>query len=104
MKLITVVTARTAMQKLVAQDLPLPSAWQVMKLIDACNVHLDFYGQQLDKLGTEIDSERLRDLDGLDVGELAAERIRVPLLESIQLSAADLKALEPFAEFYEIQN
>lgn len=103
MKLCNIVWARTAMQKLIQQDLPLKCAWSLMKMTDSCNVHLEFYGQEMAKLGPKPDPERVRELDGLEVEDLPAEKIRIPMLDSLRLSAADVKALGPFVEFYSEQ-
>ena len=101
MKLITIVDARASLQKLVGQDLPLPAAWAVMQLADACNVHLNFYGTERGKLGPDPDPEKLAELHDLEVGSPAAEKIRIALADNVRLSAVDLKALEPFVDFYQ---
>lgn len=100
MKLITIVNARAALQKLSVQDLPIRSAWEVVKLIDECNVHLMFYGQQMQK---KPDREHLQELNEMEISGFDARvKIRVPLAEDLRLSAADIKALEPFVEFEEV--
>lgn len=102
MKLITIVNARMSLQKLVQQDLPIRTAWQVMKLTDECNIHLQFYGNQIRRLGDEPDPEKLAALQDMEISELDARvRIPVPLDGSIRMSAVDLKHLEPFIDFEE---
>ena len=103
MKLSDVVWARSAMQKLILQDLPLKCAWSLMKMTDTCNTHLQFYGGEMAKLGPNPDPERLKELDNLEVEDLSPEKIRIPMLDNLRLSAADVKALEPFVEFYDLQ-
>lgn len=103
MKLVEIVNARDSLQKLVAQDLPLSKAWEVMKLTNACNVHLEFYGMKRCKMGDRPDPEQLEALDNLEIQDLPTEKIRIPILDNIRLSASDIKALEPFIEFYAIQ-
>ena len=103
MKLITIVNARMSLQKLVQQDLPIRTAWQVMKLTDECNIHLQFYGGQIRKLGDDPDPDKLAALQDMEISELDARvKISVPLDGNIRLSAVDLKALAPFVEFEEV--
>lgn len=102
MKLITIVNARLALQKLVEQPLPLRTAWKVMQLTERCNIHLQFYGDRLQRLGPEPEMEKVRDLREMEISDLDA-LVRIPLaLDSdIKLSASDMKNLEPFVEFKE---
>ena len=100
MKLITIVNARMSLQKLVQQDLPIRTAWQVMKLADRCNIHLSFYGDQLARLGPEPDPDKLAQLQELEISELnALVKIDLPLDGDLRLSAADIKHLTPFVNF-----
>ena len=41
------------------------------------------------------------ELHDLEVGSPAAEKIRIALADNVRLSAVDLKALEPFVDFYQ---
>lgn len=101
MKLIDLVNARHSMQKLVAQDLPLRQAYRLMKLTEACNFHLQFYGNEMEKLGPDPDPEKLAELDGMEITDLPEEKLTVPMLDGVRLSASDIKALEPFVTFCE---
>ena len=101
MKLIEIVTARHALQKLIAQDLPLRVAYRLMKLTDSCNFHLNFYGNERMKLGTDPDPARLAALNEMEVTDLKETQLRIPICDDLKLSAADIKALEPFIVFYE---
>ncbi len=101
MKLIEIVNARHALQKLIAQDLPLRVAYRLMKMTDSCNFHLEFYGQQRMNLGEDPDPVRLQELDEMEVTDLKETQLRIPIADDLKLSAADIKALEPFIVFYE---
>lgn len=101
MQLIKIVNARHALQKLIAQDLPLRVAYRLMKLTDACNFHLEFYGQERMKLGEHPDPDRLQELDEMEVTDLKETKLRIQITNDLKLSAADIKALEPFIVFYE---
>lgn len=101
MKLIDLVNARDSLQKLIAQDLPIRTAYQLMKLTDECNRHLGFYGGELAKFDPARDPERLKELEEMEITDLHHEKLRMPIKDGIVLSAADVKLLEPFMEFYE---
>ena len=101
MKLIEIVNARDSLQKLVGQNLPLRVAYRLVKVTDAINFHLNFYGAERFKLGENPDPEKLQELDNMEITDLHHEKLRVPILEDLVLSAADVKMLEPFIEFYE---
>lgn len=102
MKLITIVNARLALQKLVEQPLPLRKAWQVMQLTERCNIHLQFYGDRLQKLGPEPELEKVMELREMEISDLdALVKISLPLDSELQLSASDIKNLQPFVDFEE---
>lgn len=101
MKLIEIVNARTSLQKLIAQDLPLRLAYRLTKLTDAINFHLSFYGSELMKLGENPEPEKLRELDEMEITDIPQTKLSIPIRDGIVLSAADVKMLEPFIEFYE---
>ena len=98
MKLIDLVNARDSLQKLVAQDLPIRTAYQLMKLTDECNRHLGFYGGELAKFDPARDPERLKELDNMEI-DIDAERITISLDGDLKISAADVKMLLPLIEF-----
>ena len=100
MKLGQIVAASPALQKLIYQDLPLNKAYALCKLVDHLNPQLVFFEREICKLGPE-DARRMElleftvpDLDGL-------EKIQLCCTDSIRLSVADLKNLEPFIIFSE---
>ncbi len=98
MKLIDLVNASASLQKLITQDLPLKTAYQVVLLVDRCNPHLVFYGNEIRKCKTE---EQVDELNSMDVPEDFG-RITIPLTTDIRLSAADVKCLEPFIDWGDV--
>lgn len=101
MKLIELVNARYALQKLVAQDLPIRLAYRLMTLTESCNRYLNFYGQEVDKLGEDPDPQRLKELQDFEITDLNETKLRLPVMDGLMLSASDVKALEPLIEFFE---
>lgn len=101
MKLIDIVNARAPLQKLVQQDLPLRTAWELVKVTDAVNRCLSFYAEELTKLGSEPDPVRLQELQQLDVQAPTPEPFRIQIQDGLRLSAADVKLLEPLITFTE---
>lgn len=101
MKLIELVNARDALQKLVAQDLPIRTAYELMKLTDEANRHLTFYGQELGKFDPERDLDRLEELNSIEIDVGGSERIRISLDGDLRLSAGDVKMLTPLVDFIE---
>lgn len=100
MKLITIVNARGALQKLVAQDLPLRTAYQVVGLVEKCNRHLSFFSQMRQKLGALPEETKLAELENFEVTDLDDDApIEIRADDRLMLSAADVKALEPFVRF-----
>lgn len=97
MKLIDLVNARDSLQKLIAQDLPIRKAYELMKFTDLCNRHLEFYGQEIAKFDPAENPERLKDLNEMAVDDVA--RITVPTTDNLKLSAADVKMLLPLIDF-----
>lgn len=98
MKLIDLVNARDSLQKLIGQDLPIRTAYQLMKLTDECNRHLGFYGGELAKFDPAKDPERLAELDNMEV-DIDEMRITISLDGDLKISAADVKMLMPLIEF-----
>ena len=47
------------------------------------------------------DPEKLKELNDMEITDLHHEKLRVPIMDGLALSAADVKMLEPFIEFYE---
>ena len=101
MKLIEIVNARDPLQRIVEQELPLRVAYRLLKVTEAIKFHLHFYYGELIKLGEDPDPEKLKELENMEITDLHHEKLRVPIMEGLVLSAADVKMLEPFIEFYE---
>lgn len=100
MKLGQIVAASPALQKLIYQDLPLNKAYALCKLVDQLNPQLVFFERELCKLGPE-DARRIELLE-FDVPELdGLEKLQLCCTDSIRLSGADVKNLEPFVVFVE---
>ena len=97
MKLIEIVNARAALQKLVMQDLPIRKAFELMEMTDACNRCLTFYGQELTKFNPEEDPDRLRELEDMEVRDV--QPVSVQITDGLKLSAADVKMLLPLVSF-----
>lgn len=101
MKLIDLVNARDSLQKLVVQDLPIRTAYELMKLTDEANRHLTFYGQELGKFDPERDLDRLEELNSIEIDVGGSERICISLDGDLRLSAGDVKMLTPLVDFIE---
>lgn len=99
MKLIELVNARNSLQKLVAQDLPVRTAYDLVKLTDECNRHLGFYGAELAKFDPEKDPLRLAELDGMEISVGTEEKIVIRMDWDLKLSAGDVKMLMPLVDF-----
>lgn len=100
MKLIDIVNARGALQKLAAQDLPLKTALAVVRTVEAANSYLGFYGGEIAKFNPEEEPARLMDLNEMEIDDFQPERIAISTeMDGILLSASDVKRLEPFVEF-----
>lgn len=93
MKIKELVDARFSLQKLIEQDLPLTSAYDLYLLVQSANQHLDLYGQEIQKPDCNVE-----DLDNMEI-DIPAKRIRIPISDHLVLSALDIKNLEPFAVF-----
>ena len=100
MKLIDIVNARAPLQKLVQQDLPLRTAWELVRITEEVNRCLSFYAEELQKLGSEPEAARLKELQQLDVQAPTPEPYRIRIQDGLRLSAADVKLLEPLITFF----
>lgn len=102
MKLIDIVNARYGLQQLVGQELPLPKAFELLRLTERCNLHLAFYGNERAKLGAEPEPEKLRELENMPAPDFENyEKIRIRISPEIRLSAAAVRSLLPLIEFEE---
>ena len=102
MKLNTIVNAGPSLQKLILQDVPIKTAYALAMLIDKLNPHLSFYGNEITK--RYGNTERMEELANLDIPDLEnIQKIPFSLAGSITLSAADIKRLEPFVDFVDVE-
>lgn len=100
MKINDLVIASPSLQKIILQDLPLQKAYELSLLIDRCNPHLIFYGTEELKAGD--DTKRLNDLRNMEAeGFGDFKPIELSLSLDLQISAADIKRLEPLIRFTE---
>ena len=99
MKLIDLVNARDSLQKLVAQDLPIRTAYELMKLTEACNRHLGFYGAEIAKFDPAKDPMRLAELNAMEIDIGTEEKVVISMEWDLKLSAGDVKMLMPLVDF-----
>lgn len=94
-----ILSAVPAMNKLVAEDLPLRTAHRLALLTGKLNPHLDFFHKKQAALEADGQAEeKFQALLDYQV-ELDAERIDISLAENIHLSAVDVNDLMPFVRF-----
>lgn len=105
MTLSTIVSAAPALQKLIQQDLPLPIAWELTRLIDVCNPALEFFDSERAKIlcgAPELQASRTAELLAMSAPGMGPTLVvRIPLDAGLRLSAADIKALQPLVLFEE---
>lgn len=102
MKLFEVINAAPGLQKLILQDLPLKTAYEVMKLTERVNPLLNFFGnEEIKARGDEKIMAELRDLevDGFE----DFFRIPISLDADIRLSPSDVRNLSIFCDFKEAE-
>lgn len=94
-------------QKLVRQDLPLPVAYRLSKLVRAVNGELAFFQSESGKIRERHEdpnspaiAQEMEALLALDV-EWDAPPVRIAIDDKLRLSCADIDALDGFVEFYE---
>lgn len=88
-----IINAVPSFQKLVHKDLPLQSAYRFAKIVRKVNEELEFYRERSDVDG----ADELLNFE-IDWDE---EKIEIPITTDIELSCADVEALEPFITFSE---
>lgn len=99
MRLLDLINARDSLQKLVAQDLPIRKAYELMMLTDECNRHLNFYGNEIGKFDPEKDLDRLDELNNMEILQESDSRIQIAMDGDLRLSATDVKLLLPLIDF-----
>ena len=102
-----IVGAVPTFQKLVMQDLPLPVAYRLSKLVRAVNEELAFFQSESGKIRERHEdpnspaiAREMEALLALDV-EWEAPPVRIEIDDKLRLSCADIDALDGFVEFYE---
>lgn len=100
MKLSDVVNAAAPLRKLIAQDLPLRTAWELTKLVDRLNPMLRFYGEQAPSKSSE-DRQALLDMEMEELQDVFPLALSLEL--DLRLSACDIKLLSPFVAFREAE-
>lgn len=101
MLLKSIVIAAPSVQKLIDQDMPLLTAWQLSRLMDTINPALEFYGLELAKAAPERTDQARKELLALDLPDVDPGILYLPLDLPVKLSAADIKRLWPFVRFSE---
>lgn len=107
MTYVKLVGAVPTFQKLVRQDLPLPIAYRLSKLVRAVNEELAFFQSESAKIRERHEdpnspgiTQEMEALLALDV-EWNVPPIRIAIDDKLRLSCADIDALDGFVEFYE---
>lgn len=99
-----ILNAVQGFQKLVRQDLPLRTGYKLSKMVRRVNEELDFFRQKEAELRAahdgNIPQSEYDELLNFEI-DWNEDRIDIPLDSSIQLSCADVDALEPFINFTE---
>lgn len=101
MEMRALVQAAPGLQKLIWQELPVDKAFKLSQLIDHMNAALGFYGREMAK---NPDAEKLEELMRYDVGFSDLHQIRLSTDLPLHLSAAEIKQIEPFVIFEEVEN
>lgn len=99
MEMRTLVQAAPGLQKLIWQELPVDKAFKLSKLIDHMNAALGFYGREMAK---NPKPEKLEELLSYNVGFEDLQQIQLSTDLPLQLSAAEIKQIEPFVVFEEV--
>ena len=100
----TLITAVPALQKLVSQNAPIRVAYRLSKIVRRVNEELDFFKTRKAELEASHEYavppdeyDRLLDFE-IDWEE---PRVEIPLDANLELSCADVDALEPFISLKE---
>lgn len=99
--------AVSGFQKLVMQDLPLPVAYKLSKMVKAVNEEMQFFSEKHGAImkrhedphspGIAKEVEELLDLEI----EWDHKPLRVEITDNLHLSCSDIDSLEGFIEFVE---
>lgn len=103
----TIIAAVPAFQKLVVQDLPLPVAYKLSKIVKSVNDEIQFFTEQQAAIVKRHEDphspkivEEVEELLDLEI-EWDKKPLRVEITEGLHLSCADVDALDGFIEFVE---
>ena len=96
-----------AFQRLVIQELPLPVAYKLSKMVKAVNEETKFFGEKHAAIMRRHEDphspkivEEVEELLDLEI-EWDKKPLRVEITEGLHLSCADVDALDGFIEFVE---
>lgn len=99
--------AVSGFQKLVMQDLPLPVAYKLSKMVKAVNEETKFFTEQQATIVKRHEDphspkivEEVEELLDFEI-EWDKKPLRVEITEGLHLSCADVDALDGFIEFVE---
>lgn len=98
MKLIELISAARPLQKLIMQDVPLRTAYDLMQITEEVNPHLQFYDREVLKSGEDI--KRIEELQNLEI-DCEFKAVEISKDTDICLSASDVKLLQPIVIFTE---
>lgn len=105
MTLYNILLARSGMQKLVGQNLPLKTAYRLSKIVRKVNEELDFFREKEAELKArheyKVPADEYEELLNLEI-DWEEPKVEIPLDENVSLSAADVEALDEFVSFKEV--
>ena len=107
MTAINLVNAVSAFQKLIRQNLPLRTSYRLSKMVRRVNEELDFFRAKEAELKArheyKVPAAEYEELLNLEI-DWNEDKIEIPLDADIELSCADVEALEPFITFKEVED
>ena len=93
-------------QKLVRENLPLRTSYRLSKVVRRVNEELDFFRAKEAELKAKheykVPAKEYEELLNLEI-DWNEDKIEIPLDTNIELSCADVEALEPFITFKEVE-
>lgn len=105
MRAFNLVDAVPSFQKLIRRDLPLRTSYKLSKMVRRVNEELDFFRVKEAELKAKheykVPAKEYEELLNLEI-DWNEPKIEIPLDADINLSCADVEALEPFITFKEV--
>ena len=105
MKAFNLVDAVPSFQKLIRQNLPLRTSYKLSKMVRRVNEELDFFRAKEAELKAKheykVPAKEYEELLNLEI-DWNEDKIEIPLDTNIEISCADIEALEPFITFKEV--